>query len=90
MQFDGEGGWSLEPLDTNTRLSLRDEKEKLEASLTGVPQMEKRLRELCTLLGEDSAVMADSVLDIPDPKDSTSDINDSSCDSPVMIGNLSD
>lgn len=52
--------------------------------------MEKRLRELCTLLGEDSAVMADSVLDIPDPKDSTSDINDSSYDSPVMIGNLSD
>ncbi|GIX76931.1 ATP-binding cassette sub-family D member 2 [Caerostris extrusa] len=90
LQFDGEGGWSLEPLDTNTRLSLRDEKEKLEASLTGVPQMERRLRELCTLLGEDSAVM-ESSSQLPSPqKDGSSDNNDSSYDSPVMVENLSD
>ncbi|CAL1267148.1 unnamed protein product [Larinioides sclopetarius] len=91
LQFDGEGGWSLEPLDTNTRLSLRDEKEKLEASLTGVPQMERRLRELCTLLGEDSAVMMDATSEIPSPpKEGSSESNDSSYDSPVMIENLSD
>ncbi|XP_054722118.1 ATP-binding cassette sub-family D member 2-like [Uloborus diversus] len=95
MQFDGEGGYSLKPLDTNTRLSLRDEKEKLEASLTGVPQMERRLRELCRLLGEDSAVMIDSSSVCPPAsaspdKNISSDNSDTSYDSPVMVENLSD
>lgn len=53
LQFDGQGGWRLEPLDTNSRLSMREEKEKLERSLNGVPEMQARYEELCSLLGED-------------------------------------
>ncbi|CAF0968351.1 unnamed protein product [Adineta steineri] len=54
LQFNGEGQWTLEVLNTEKRLTLKGEKERLETQLAGVPAIQQRLSELCHLLGEDT------------------------------------
>jgi len=57
LQFDGAGAWSFGSLDgtLDKRLSLAEEKQSIETKLSSVSEMKGRLRELCEMLGDDSA-----------------------------------
>ncbi|KAK3932272.1 ATP-binding cassette sub-family D member 2 [Frankliniella fusca] len=53
LQFDGEGGWNLSPLDAKTAMTLRQEKAHLEAQLADVPVAQQRLQEVCKELADE-------------------------------------
>lgn len=53
LQFDGEGGWNLSPLDAKTAMTLRQEKAHLEAQLADIPVAQQRLQEVCKELEDE-------------------------------------
>jgi ATP-binding cassette subfamily D (ALD) long-chain fatty acid import protein len=46
LQFDGQGNYVFSRLDPEKRMALEDEKEELEVLLRGVPEIERRVKEL--------------------------------------------
>lgn len=50
----GTGKYTFSELNATARLTLAEEKHKLEAQLAGIPKMQQRLKQICGELGEDS------------------------------------
>ena len=47
LQFDGQGKYIFTRLDAERRLELEDEREELEMQLRQVPEIQRRIEELC-------------------------------------------
>ena len=59
LQFDGQGSWKFEELNSNLseRLNLKEEKDSLEKLILSFPSTQSRLKELCDILGENSVAL---------------------------------
>ena len=59
LQFNGEGGFKFEELNSNLedRLNLKEEKDSLEKLLLDVSNSKSRLKDLCVILGESSIAL---------------------------------
>lgn len=66
LQFTGTGEYVFKELNSGERLSLKEEKMKLEEQLGNIQNTQKRLAELVELLGEDSIYVN---------KDNNNDVN---------------
>ncbi len=58
LQFDGQGGYKFSELNSASRLSVAEEKVKIEAQLASLPALQKKLKLLCAQLGESSIHIA--------------------------------
>lgn len=54
LQFDGTGKYKFSKLNSGERLSLAEEKAKLENQLGALPAIRQRLEMVCAELGESS------------------------------------
>ena len=59
LQFDGHGNWKFEELNSNLsdRLNLKQEKDSLEKIVLNFSSTQSRLKELCSILGENSVAL---------------------------------
>jgi hypothetical protein len=58
LQFNENGNWKFEELNKlEKRIDLKEEKDNLEVLLFSISEKQRRLKELCLLLGESSIAL---------------------------------